>query len=330
MSRHARLRLAFTLIELLVVIAIIGVLIGLLLPAVQKVRETAGRTQSQNNLKQMALAMANRAGDHAGEMPPALDTYPYIKVPGTGQRGNFFFHILPYIEESDIYQAFLTAPFTASSQYSIKTYIAPNDPTNSPGAGLTSYAVNGSVFTPGARMPGKFGNKGTTKTLILLERLAVIRSPLLPTYQAPYPKEYPLKGVVPVCYTPILLVPYPPTLSVPLLHGWDSFNVVLPYANRGSPAWVYGQTKVPEAPYEINPSNPIRPDDVIPYPRFGSTPENSSEERVATDDIPSPFVGNSIQVAMADGSVRPVTAGVSPAAWAIVVDPRLPALLDSS
>jgi prepilin-type N-terminal cleavage/methylation domain-containing protein len=102
-SPHATRARGFTLIELLVVIAIIAVLIGLLLPAVQKVREAAARTQCQNNLKQMGLAVHNYH-DATGALPAA-------RYQGNGPT--WCFVILPYMEQDNLYKTW-TGPTTAS------------------------------------------------------------------------------------------------------------------------------------------------------------------------------------------------------------------------
>jgi prepilin-type N-terminal cleavage/methylation domain-containing protein/prepilin-type processing-associated H-X9-DG protein len=93
-----RPRCAFTLIELLVVIAIIAILVGLLLPAVQKVRDAAARTQCQNNLKQLGLACMNYEGVNRG-FPPALTGY-YNPAAVPVNWGTF---ILPYIEQNNLF-----------------------------------------------------------------------------------------------------------------------------------------------------------------------------------------------------------------------------------
>jgi prepilin-type N-terminal cleavage/methylation domain-containing protein len=208
----------FTLIELLVVIAIIAILIGLLLPAVQKVREAAARAQCMNNLKQMALATINCADTNSGAMPPTDGDYPPTNanphtsgpnLTSSAGNGGFLFHILPYIEQGNLYQAckcanspaydieFGQLPIQdqASAGYSTfgwltqtpKVYLCPSDPTANNGlgqigwgngAGVGSYVVNGILFqsawgpNPYPRYPAAIPD-GTSNTIFFTDSYAM-------------------------------------------------------------------------------------------------------------------------------------------------------------
>jgi prepilin-type N-terminal cleavage/methylation domain-containing protein/prepilin-type processing-associated H-X9-DG protein len=179
---RARLR-GFTLIELLVVIAIIAVLIGLLLPAVQKVREAANRSQCQNNLKQMGLACLNYESTY-GKLPPGGEG-SNVTMTGTAfsndlvggahpPRGtlmhSLFTYMLPYIEQDNIYRQIDPDQYYNANSTSypnhvgafknvIKTFICPTYPFESKdslGYGYVHYGPT--VYTDIVVYPGQGGS----------------------------------------------------------------------------------------------------------------------------------------------------------------------------
>jgi prepilin-type N-terminal cleavage/methylation domain-containing protein len=194
-------RHAFTLIELLVVIAIIAILIALLVPAVQKVRAAAARTQCINHLKQIGLALHNADGNNKRMPRYSEPGYPTAGAfsptnPATFD-GTIHFYLLPYLEQGTLMQKWNGQPRSNSlngpNQVGTpKVLLCPSDPTltadgttntasignaspSQPGFAITSYSFNGQVFGDTCQPPRLASTffDGTSNTALCFERYAI-------------------------------------------------------------------------------------------------------------------------------------------------------------
>ncbi len=143
--RARSIRTAFTLIELLVVIALIAILVGLLLPAVQKVRESANRMSCQNNLKQMGFAL-HGYHDANQSLPPGYSAAgPYVDgTTDTSPGWAWGAYLLSYLEQGNLYNQLnlsMSVQNSPAVQTVVKTYLCPSDITP-----FTAFSVTGSSW----------------------------------------------------------------------------------------------------------------------------------------------------------------------------------------
>jgi prepilin-type N-terminal cleavage/methylation domain-containing protein len=334
-------RKGFTLIELLVVIAIIAVLIGLLVPAVQKVREAAARVQSANNLKQMGLAF-HSFNDVRKRLPPSAGWVPSASVanpPKGGAVGTAHFHILPFIEQNNLYKQTYQTRFAV-----IVTTGAPYTTTVGPysydfgGWGYTysysfTYSGKPQYVYPAGGVTANFADAlpGTGS-------VPVFKAPSDPSGQyssSAFSVNYFVNGevfdkdglsiqkITDGSSNTVLMAEgysycYGSSSSGGYTYRSSNYNITYDNSYSYSYSFTYTGSYASYGSFNYNYSYNFAPKFNIVA---GKTFQDQPPYYRCDGSLPQSFSTGALQVLLGDGSVRGVTSGVSPTTWQAALTP---------
>jgi prepilin-type N-terminal cleavage/methylation domain-containing protein/prepilin-type processing-associated H-X9-DG protein len=284
----------FTLVELLVVVAIIGILIGLLIPAIQAARESGRRLQCANNMKQLTLCVHTCAGQFSGLLPPCNFSRTVNSQTGLTAQGSVFYVLLPYYEENWVFTAYTAdrpdAGYLGAQYVPLAVHVCPTDPTQLGGVSTLdhksatgNYSVNSAVF--GANGTFSQMNKpspyridtipdGSSHTIAMMEDSGSFPG---------YPNVDPQSG----------------TYENLMLWSWPA------YLNSVGCYWPNGD----ELPGQPN------------YLGYYSLPQFNITPMTANPNLAQSYHPGVMNVSMMDGSVRVIADSITQATWTLALNP---------